>query len=64
MEATGAVSGVDKELFCVLLGCATADEVYITLDMTHSLRWNQMEEWEYYGLVSFSSTISTIEILG
>ena len=63
MEVTDAVTGVDRALDCVCLRWATADEVDRTLNIQQSLRGTQVQAGEYYGLIPFSSIISTIHVV-
>ena len=63
MEVTDPVSNIDKELGCVCLRWATADEEDRTLDIEQSLHGNHVVEGEYYGLVPFSSIESTVTVV-
>lgn len=44
MEVKHSVSSVDRELLCVCLWWAAADETDRTLDIAQSLRWTETEE--------------------
>lgn len=63
MEVTDAVSSVYRALGRVCLRWATADEVDRTLDIAKSLRSDPVKEGEYYGLVPFGYTVSTVNVL-
>ena len=63
MEVTDAITGVDRALDCVCLRWATADEVDRTLNIEQSLLCTKVQEGEYYGLVPFSSIISTVSVV-
>lgn len=62
MDLTSAVYILDRELDYVCLRWAAADEVDITLDISQSLRVNQVEEGLFYGLVPFSFNVSTVNV--
>ena len=63
MEVTNPLSQVDKVLVCVCLRWATEDGVDRTLNIEASLQRNRVEAGEWYGLVPFSSIMSTVHIL-
>lgn len=63
MEVTDAITGADRALDCLCLRWATADEVDRTLNIEQSLRGRQVDEGEYYGLIPFSSIISTVNVV-
>ena len=63
MEVTNPVTEVDKALGCVCLRWATDDEKDWTLDIEESLKSKHIDAAEWYGLVPFSSIVSTVQVL-
>ena len=63
MDVTDAISGVDRALGCVGLRWSTEDEIGRTLNIPESLRGNQLEAGEYYGLVPSNSIVGSLQVV-
>lgn len=63
MEVINAFLDLYRVLLCVFLRSTIAYDVYRKLGITKSLRSSQVNVGGYYGLVSFSSGVSTVNLL-